>query len=157
MEMGRLRELVPVVAVGIVLSYLFLRLPVPFEARSGNQDLNFNGAHVIVVRSEEEWARLHSRSEPWARASKASAGIDFNESELVAVSFGGRPSGGYSLQVEDVVRTGPLSRAIEVVERVPGPEMPRTLAITHPMAIVTVPRSFAMYGVIRRVEVVHSD
>lgn len=64
--------------------------------------------------------------------------IDFGAQSVIAAWLGQRPTGGYSIEVERVVRDGDTLH-VELVEHAPGPGCMTTQALTQPFHIVAVP------------------
>jgi len=92
-----------------------------------------------VLRTEEAyasfWERLHAdRSSVPERPS-----VDFGEEEVVAIVLGQRPSGGYSVAIDEVLANDAGSQIlVRFTEAVPGDECGVTLALTSPYVLATV-------------------
>jgi hypothetical protein len=85
-----------------------------------------------MIRDDSAYARF------WGslRAGQRPA-VDFSRDVVIAVAAGQRMTGGHSIAVERVTRTGD-GLAVEVVETVPGPGCMTTQALTQPVDVVVV-------------------
>ena len=63
--------------------------------------------------------------------------VDFSRDVVIAVAGGQRSTGGYSIAVDRVVRSG-SSATVEVVETTPGKDCMMTQAMTQPVDVVVV-------------------
>lgn len=92
----------------------------------------------MVVRTEEEWARLWERitqrvSPPIPRPS-----VDFSREMVLVVAMGERPTGGYTIVVEGIVQA---DRHLHAMIRESSPDgCGVTGALTQPIDVVRVPR-----------------
>ncbi len=94
----------------------------------------------LVVRPEarwaDVWAKLHQRRLPRPELPP----IDFELEMALAVCMGERPSGGYAIQILDVLRAEETI-VVQVEETEPSPESLQTMALTQPYHVVVVKRS----------------
>lgn len=91
----------------------------------------------LVIRDANGWAQFWSELGVGDRPP-----VDFNRDVVVAVAAGQRPTGGYEIVIDRVIRSdGQLT--IEVVERTPGPNCITTASITQPVDVVVVPAADA--------------
>jgi hypothetical protein len=94
----------------------------------------------IVVRDRVAWRslwrRLNSRLSPRPALPK----VDFSRFMLVAVTYGQRPSGGYTVRVTGISDDGRRLR-VRIVERAPGADCITPAVITAPYHVVRVRRS----------------
>ena len=94
----------------------------------------------LVVRTEarwaDVWAKLHQRRLPRPELPP----IDFEREMALAVCMGERPSGGYAIQILDVLRAEETI-VVQVEETEPSPESLQTMALTQPYHVVVVKRS----------------
>lgn len=92
-----------------------------------------------VVADAASWARLWAEIHaPSAQAGPAPA-VDFARHMLIAVAAGTRPSGGYAIEVTGVATRGETLE-VSVRETCPPRGAMVTTALTHPVAVVRVPR-----------------
>ena len=86
-----------------------------------------------VITGQSQFRHLWSRFDAGAPPS-----LDFTRESAIAVFMGERPTGGYSIHVDSVMRSdGEL--LVEVVLQAPGPECMTTQAFTQPYEMVSVP------------------
>jgi hypothetical protein len=94
----------------------------------------------LVIREDEEWVafwgEVVSRRTPRPEAPS----LDFDRHMVIAASMGTRPTGGYSISIDDVSRRqGRL--VVTVSEMCPGPGCVTIQALTSPVIAVRIPRS----------------
>ena len=65
--------------------------------------------------------------------------IDFEKEMVVAIFMGERSSGGYEIEIINIIKTE-KQIVIEVEEEEPPPESLRTMALTQPYHIVVIKR-----------------
>src|SRR6185437_351142 len=86
----------------------------------------------LIIREDSSYARLWSELGAGARPS-----VDFTRDIVIAAAAGQRSTGGYSIAVERVTRSGP-GLAIEVVESTPGAGCSTAQTVTQPVDVVVV-------------------
>jgi len=115
------------------------------------RDSGFADPVELVVRSPTEWQAAW-RSLGAARPGERAPAVDFRRDMVLVVATGTRPTGGWSIAVERVVRTGGALR-VDLVESSPGPTCLVMQMLTHPAAVVAVPRAEGPVTFSRRTEV----
>jgi PrcB C-terminal len=85
-----------------------------------------------IIKDDSAYARLWASLGAGQRPT-----VDFSRDVVIAVAAGQRMTGGHSIAVERVTRTGD-GLAVEVVETVPGPGCITTQALTQPVDVVVV-------------------
>jgi hypothetical protein len=104
------------------------------EAWSG-----FTQPTLTLITNVQDWAIAWGTLYTNVSPQPALPQIDFGSSVLVLAAMGARPSGGYSIEIEEVrAQSGTLH--VRVLQRSPGPSCVTTAAITAPVHIVQVPR-----------------
>jgi len=94
----------------------------------------------LVVRDAESWAALWTRIVGSHRPAPPAPAVDFSKEMVVVASMGSRPTGGYTIYIDDLsVLRGTL--VIPVREQSPGPRCGTTQAVTAPMALARLERS----------------
>lgn len=93
---------------------------------------------MFELPSEGEFQAYWARSTGQSPAT-APRGVDWNRQKIVAIHLGKRPSGGYSVMVQKVVRQGSVA-IISAVERKPIPGQYVSDAITSPFVLLKVDR-----------------
>lgn len=88
----------------------------------------------LVIRDDSSYARFWARLGPGAGDRPS---VDFSRDVVIAVAAGERQTGGYSITVDRVVRSGP-GLSIQVVETVPALSCPTSQSITQPVDAVAV-------------------
>ena len=95
----------------------------------------------IVVRSSVSWATLWRRIVGSHAPRPAMPPVDFTREMLIVVTMGTRPTGGHTIAIDSVVMRGDGLRVF-VRERSPGPSCITTAALTAPVALARLERSF---------------
>ena len=86
----------------------------------------------LVIRDDSSYARF------WASLSAGERpSVDFTKDVVIAVADGQQTTGGHSIAVERVTRSG-QGLAVEVLETSPGPGCAVTQALTQPVDVVVV-------------------
>lgn len=93
-----------------------------------------------LIDSSSEWETFWRRINETRRPPPEPPTIDFDESVVVAAAMGGRPTGGYTIGIQAVARSGDTLYA-EIRERSPGEGCGVTLATTQPVQAVRAPVS----------------
>lgn len=107
----------------------------PYRMNSGLSE-----REQIVVRDRESWTALWPRIVGSHRPVPPVPPVDFSDEMLIVASMGTRPSGGYTIYVDDVsVDRGSLLARIR--EQGPGAGCGVTGALTAPVALVRLERS----------------
>lgn len=99
-----------------------------------------------VIRSQVEWQKLWQQMQVAsflprnARTDSLLNKIDFNKHMLLAVFQGQKPSGGYSITVDKLVRS---NNRLEVFieEKSPGADCFTTQMLTHPYHVIVTEKS----------------
>jgi hypothetical protein len=101
----------------------------------------------IVIRSEDEFAQFIDEAYANIFAPSPEPPVDFEESALIGVFSGVKPTGGYDIRVESIRYTpapkiptddGISFLDVHYVERIPGPDEIVTQATTRPYQFVAV-------------------
>ncbi|MGV3617835.1 MAG: protease complex subunit PrcB family protein [Fimbriimonas sp.] len=95
-------------------------------------------AGLIEISSEADFQAYWARSTGQAPQT-APQGIDWNRQKLIAIHLGQRRSGGYSVVVQSIRRTGAFA-VVSAVERKPAPNQYVAQMITSPYVLVKVDR-----------------
>ncbi len=99
-----------------------------------------------AIRSERAWRELWSQLEPRMprdmdqRSPHPFPPIDFIRQMLLVVALGTKPTGGYSVSIHSVVED-PSRVTVNVVVLSPAKDCYRTLATTHPIALILIGRT----------------
>lgn len=94
----------------------------------------------VVVENQAQWEIVWRRL--WHNESSAPAApaVDFTREVVVVAAMGGRPTGGYSIRVDQAdARTDHVS--VRVVETSPGRRCVVTMATTAPLDVVKLTRT----------------
>lgn len=98
----------------------------------------FTDRRRVVIEDSEAWsafwAQLHAQLSPEPDVPT----IDFDTHVVVAATMGRRATGGYSIRIDDISRTGSDLRVV-VIETSPGPACLTTQSLTAPATAVSVP------------------
>lgn len=95
---------------------------------------------LAIITNEQEWAvawaTIHAPLTPTPPLPE----IDFSTSVVVLAAMGARPTGGYSITIEEVrAQDGMLH--VQVLQKAPGASCVTTQAITAPVHVVQAPRA----------------
>ena len=113
----------------------------PFETRIRDQ-----------AAWEQFWMNLHSIDIPTPSLPE----IDFTENMVIGVGLGNKPSGGYSVEIKDIIIKDD-KLVINAVEQQPGQNCGTTMAITQPYHLVTVEQSDLPVQFNRQTEIVNCE
>jgi hypothetical protein len=111
----------------------------PFETIEQGLNSGYPEAASYVVRSREDWAVLWERAHAKVIPVPPLPPVDFSQQMVVGVFQGSRPSGGYRIEVTELLDTG---AALEVAVRTssPGRGCATTTAFTEPYHLVQTER-----------------
>ncbi|MFV1951057.1 MAG: protease complex subunit PrcB family protein [Nitrospinota bacterium] len=94
----------------------------------------------LVIKTEEQWkevwTKVHALQFPEPELPK----IDFEKDMIIAVFMGERRSGGFSIEIKNIVKTD-KEVVVEVEERRPDPGSIVTMALTRPYHMLVVKTS----------------
>lgn len=114
--------------------------PIAFETVVSAFHSGFTAPVRRTLRSQQEWAAawqtLHAGQSP----TPPLPAVDFGQAMVVLVATGSRPNGCFAIDVTQATMRASGVVEIEVTETKPGSSCVCTLAITHPVHAVTVPR-----------------
>ncbi|HUF28917.1 MAG TPA: protease complex subunit PrcB family protein [Gemmatimonadaceae bacterium] len=125
----------PATVEGVPLQLRKLDEAEPFSSSSGVRD-----RARIVIRTSAEWEDLWSQVTANTTPRPEPPAVDFAAEMVVVAAMGWRPSGGYSIEIEEVLAASGVLTAI-VHERSPAPTCFVTAALTAPIEMVVVPRT----------------
>jgi hypothetical protein len=97
---------------------------------------NIEEPRQAVVRTAAEWQALWKQHDPGG----ATPPVDFNQSMVVAVFLGSRPTAGITAEIT-AVKTEGTRTVVEYRERQPPPDAFVAQVITSPFHVVRVPRT----------------
>ncbi len=105
----------------------------------------------LVIRDADAWQQFWSRAHSTVIPQPPAPSIDFSQNIVVAAAMGSRPTGGYTIQFEEVYQAND-DVYIAVNERSPGANCILTQALTSPVAAIRVPRPGASVSFVERAE-----
>lgn len=113
---------------------------VPFETIVQGSYAGRTGAGEIVVEDEDDLVRVWRQSSSAEEEDRLPPQVDFRSEVVVALFMGRRNTGGYSIEVEEVIADG---RRVTVIyrERSPGAGEMVTQALTSPYHLVRFQRT----------------
>jgi hypothetical protein len=95
---------------------------------------------LAIITNAQEWAEAWATIYAPLTPTPPLPGIDFATSVVVLAAMGARPSGGYSIAIEEVrAQDGMLH--VRVLQRSPGASCVTTGALTAPVHVVQAPRA----------------
>lgn len=102
---------------------------------------SYTKATTLAIYSEDQWKEVWGKVYALRLPRPELPKIDFEKEMVVAVFMGERPSGGYSIEIINIVRTEE-EIVVAVKEKEPPADSLRTMALTQPYHIVAVKRYF---------------
>ncbi|MEQ9368700.1 MAG: protease complex subunit PrcB family protein [Coleofasciculus chthonoplastes F3-SA18-01] len=129
---------------------------VAFETLEKSWNSGIAEPFETIIRDQGTWEQffgnLHSIDIP----TPSSLNVDFTENMVIGIGLGNQPSGGYSIEIKDIVmEDGKL--VINAVEQQPGQNCLTTMAITQPYHLVTVEKSDLPVEFNRQTEIVNCE
>ena len=122
----------PVLVSGCVQTQEPPKQPPDFETISRGTFGGLDEQGDYVINSEGEWSELLNRTQIRFQEQPA---IDFSKSTVIAVFLGTRSTGGYTIEIKDIVETDD-EVMVYVEETSPGPGENVIMAVTQPYHIV---------------------
>ncbi|MEQ8756561.1 MAG: protease complex subunit PrcB family protein [Coleofasciculus sp. G1-WW12-02] len=109
-----------------------------------------------VIRNPGNWQQFWKKFNDNSSQTPPSPQVNWTESMVIGVGLGNKPSGGYSVEIKDIVmEDGKL--VINAVEQQPGQNCFTTMAITQPYHLVTVERVDLPVQFNRKTEIINCD
>jgi hypothetical protein len=93
----------------------------------------------IVVTNETQWAEVWKKHSVREKPAKPLPKVDFEKETVLVVSLGQKRSGGHSVEIAALEKTGDKTKVL-LKTRAPKPGGIQIQAITAPYHIVAVPR-----------------
>lgn len=122
--------------------------PAPKPAANQGKGVAANPATFTVVDSKTYYASVKHDTFVVEQESRGYAAVGIgNNTYLVLISLGERPTGGYAVTVRSVEDVEGVTRVV-VEEKAPGPGQMVTQAITHPYTIIRVENVPAQFQVV---------
>lgn len=112
---------------------IVLAEPVPIVAQNSGDSAAIDRS-VTLIRTQAEYDALGDES--------IMPNVDYEVNDLVIVSMGQQPTGGYSVKITGVQLVGD-ELAVTGVSKVPSPDALVTQALTHPYDAVVIPNTAA--------------
>lgn len=91
---------------------------------------------VFVIRSDKEYREYNKTTGRQVETPL----LDWSKNQIIAVHIGSAPTTGYAVTVKRIVKTGPESAVVEVVELTPAPGRMQAMHVTYPYVLVSMPR-----------------
>jgi hypothetical protein len=98
----------------------------------------FQGSIRQVINTELGWQGFWEEYQAYMAPAQPMPAIDFTKKMVIAASMGSRPTGGFSIRIESVLRNGD-GYDVGIVETSPGSSCVVTQAVTAPVTAVAVP------------------
>lgn len=116
-------------------------LPFDTVTQGPHGSYDFEEEYFVIDNQDDFeafWEALHE-----GRGSTPSLpSVDFSEETIVAVLFGTKPTGGYTIEVTEVTSDGDRLH-VQVEKTVPGADCVTTQAVTSPYHVIKVPAAGA--------------
>ncbi len=93
----------------------------------------------LVIKTGDQWREIWKKVNALKLPRPELPKIDFEKEMVVAIFMGERSSGGYKIEIINIIKTE-KQIVIEVEEEEPPPESLRTMALTQPYHIVVIKR-----------------
>ena len=94
----------------------------------------------LVVRDSTHWAHVWKRLNTNFFPSPATPRVDFSEHVVVVAALGSRPTTGYAVTIDSVVKEWRVTR-VYVRSTTPGSNCVVGIAFTSPVHVVRIPRT----------------
>jgi hypothetical protein len=139
-------NIIPTVGIGLSLACLLHCLAADAAHTPPIRSLKkgaFSGIHEAkqeVVKSADAWEKLWKQHVTSMSASDKIPAVDFSKEMVVVATMGTKRSGGYSIEIVDVVASGETLK-ISVKKTSPPPDAMSIQALTAPFHFVAVPKS----------------
>ena len=131
------------------------RRPIP-EPATGRVDTGISGRQRSVVRDAATWAQLWRTITSGYSPAPPVPELDFDSEMAIVAAMGTRPSGGYSIHIDEV-READGQLHVEVREVSPGPNCLVSFAMTAPVVAVRVARRDGPVTFVEHAETVDCD
>ena len=93
---------------------------------------------TTLIDNQNDWVQYYSKLT--GQPPQSAPNVEFMKYKIIAITLGQRPTGGYSLTVTKVGRSGIQSAAVEAVEKTPQRGTAVAQMLSSPYAMVLVPR-----------------
>ena len=100
----------------------------------------YTKAARLIVKTEDRWKEVWGKVHRLRLPQQELPKIDFQKEMVIAVFMGERKSGGYEIEIREIIKTE-KEIVVQVEEKEPSPESLRTMALTQPYHIVVVKKS----------------
>ena len=110
---------------------------VPTEPLASLFNSGYEDSTRQVIRGDAEWAAAWERMHAGTSPQPSLPAVDFAGSLVLVAALGTRPSGGFAIAIDSVVRSGDALVA-HVTSTAPGQSCGTTAALTQPVAAVRV-------------------
>ena len=100
----------------------------------------YTKAARLIVKTEDRWKEVWGKVHRLRLPQQELPKIDFQKEMVIAVFMGERKSGGYEIEIREIIKTE-KEIVVEVEEKEPSPESFQSMAITQPYHIVVVKSS----------------
>ncbi len=100
----------------------------------------YSEAARLVIKTEDRWKEVWRKVHLLRVPKPELPEIDFQEEMIIAVFMGDRKSGGYEIEIREIIKTE-KEIVVQVEEKEPSPESLRTMALTQPYHIIVVKSS----------------
>lgn len=98
-------------------------------------DFGFDDLTYLVIQNEREWEEL------WNRVAQDPPPADFETRTLLVAIYGQAPTGGHNIEIETVTLGEDGTVLVVVGVHRPGPRCTTIQVITHPVHVVSIPKS----------------
>jgi hypothetical protein len=126
------------------------------EPATGHVDTGISERQRIVVRDAATWAQLWRTITSGYSPPPPVPEVDFDSEMAIVAAMGTRPSGGYSIHIDEVREAGEQLHVV-VREVSPGPDCLVSAALTAPVIAVRVARRDGPVTFVEHAEVVDCD
>ena len=93
-----------------------------------SSELQSNTRLELLIKDSETWKEISNQE------------IDFDEKSVIVLSLGEKPTGGYSIEIEEITEKDDLIK-ISAIEKYPGEGCMVTQVISYPKKEVVIPKT----------------
>lgn len=110
---------------------------ISFETIESGTQSNITDTRNVVINSQEEWEVLWKEHQ---LESLEVPEIDFTKKTVIGVFSGERSSGGYTIEIDQIVATG-KTMTVSALETTPGTSCFVTLSLTYPYHLIQIQKT----------------
>lgn len=123
---------------------------ITYRTYKTGQHSNEKSFKTYVIRSQMEWEDYWYKTTGNPRRT-APTDVNWGDTELLAIHLGERPTGGYSVYVDNIDTNDSTNFRVHLIESRPPKGRMVTQALSSPYTIISLPKRWATYQFSREV------